>query len=221
MAQTRSAKAGLQFQVGRIYCLLKRGNSAQRVGAVNCSPASPAESSYGRTSHMRNHHVWCLTMVEPSKCPVSSKRHAQLISSLSRLSKKHSKHDLNFTERAAHSLVQARNARRDETISSSTTQKDVASVSVVRKLTISRRHISLSISPPATPRIHQKDGSEKENVEVRNDASLKQTIGRSVSAASLRRAPVPLVNARSLRPRKSQLISGSTNSDIIRLPRGY
>ncbi|KAL5483382.1 hypothetical protein ACEPAI_8613 [Sanghuangporus weigelae] len=158
-------------------------------------------------------------MVDPSKCPVSSKRHAQLISSSSRLSKKHSKHDLNSTERAAHSLVQARSARRDETISSSTTQKDVASVSVVRKPTVSRRRISSSISPQATPRIRRKDGSEKENVEVQNDVSLRQTMGRSVSAATLRRAPVPLMNARSLRARNGQLISGNANSDIIRLPR--
>ena len=32
-AQSRSQKAGLQFQVGRIHRLLKRGNYAQRVGA--------------------------------------------------------------------------------------------------------------------------------------------------------------------------------------------
>ena len=32
-AQSRSAKAGLQFPVGRIHRLLKRGNYAQRVGA--------------------------------------------------------------------------------------------------------------------------------------------------------------------------------------------
>ena len=31
--QSRSAKAGLQFPVGRIHRLLKRGNYAQRVGA--------------------------------------------------------------------------------------------------------------------------------------------------------------------------------------------
>lgn len=30
---TRSAKAGLQFPVGRVHRLLKRGNYAQRVGA--------------------------------------------------------------------------------------------------------------------------------------------------------------------------------------------
>ncbi|KAL5521211.1 hypothetical protein ACEPAG_9134 [Sanghuangporus baumii] len=158
-------------------------------------------------------------MVEPSECPVSSKRHAQLIISSSRLSKKHSRHDLNSTERATHSLVQARSARRDGTISSSTTQKDAASISVVRQLTVSRRRISSGISPQATPRIRRKDGSEKENVEVQNDNSLRQTIGRSVSAAILRRAPVPLMNARSLRARNPQLISGSANSNVIRLPR--
>ncbi|CDH52338.1 histone h2a [Lichtheimia corymbifera JMRC:FSU:9682] len=32
-SQTRSAKAGLQFPVGRIHRLLRRGNYAQRVGA--------------------------------------------------------------------------------------------------------------------------------------------------------------------------------------------
>ena len=32
-AQSRSAKAGLQFPVGRIHRHLKRGNYAQRVGA--------------------------------------------------------------------------------------------------------------------------------------------------------------------------------------------
>jgi histone H2A len=29
----RSAKAGLQFPVGRVHCLLKKGNYALRVGA--------------------------------------------------------------------------------------------------------------------------------------------------------------------------------------------
>ncbi|KAI9487684.1 MAG: histone H2A [Benjaminiella poitrasii] len=32
-SQTRSSKAGLQFPVGRIHRLLRRGNYAQRVGA--------------------------------------------------------------------------------------------------------------------------------------------------------------------------------------------
>ncbi|PPR01517.1 hypothetical protein CVT24_001887 [Panaeolus cyanescens] len=32
-SQSRSAKAGLQFPVGRVHRLLKRGNYAQRVGA--------------------------------------------------------------------------------------------------------------------------------------------------------------------------------------------
>ncbi|KAI7871001.1 histone H2A [Spinellus fusiger] len=32
-SQTRSAKAGLQFPVGRIHRLLRRGNYSQRVGA--------------------------------------------------------------------------------------------------------------------------------------------------------------------------------------------
>ncbi|EKM57557.1 uncharacterized protein PHACADRAFT_192705 [Phanerochaete carnosa HHB-10118-sp] len=32
-SQSRSAKAGLQFPVGRVHRLLKKGNYAQRVGA--------------------------------------------------------------------------------------------------------------------------------------------------------------------------------------------
>jgi histone H2A len=32
-SQSRSAKAGLQFPVGRVHRLLKKGNFAQRVGA--------------------------------------------------------------------------------------------------------------------------------------------------------------------------------------------
>jgi len=32
-SQSRSSKAGLQFPVGRVHRLLKRGNYAQRVGA--------------------------------------------------------------------------------------------------------------------------------------------------------------------------------------------
>ena len=40
-SQSRSAKAGLQFPVGRVHRLLKKGNYAQRVGAgapgeLNC-----------------------------------------------------------------------------------------------------------------------------------------------------------------------------------------
>ena len=31
--KTRSSKAGLQFLVGRIHCLLRKGNYAERVGA--------------------------------------------------------------------------------------------------------------------------------------------------------------------------------------------
>jgi histone H2A len=38
-AQSRSSKAGLQFPVGRVHRLLKRGNYAQRVGA-----GAPGES---------------------------------------------------------------------------------------------------------------------------------------------------------------------------------
>ena len=32
-SQSRSSKAGLQFPVGRVHRLLKKGNYAQRVGA--------------------------------------------------------------------------------------------------------------------------------------------------------------------------------------------
>lgn len=38
-SQSRSAKAGLQFPVGRVHRLLKKGNYAQRVGA-----GAPGES---------------------------------------------------------------------------------------------------------------------------------------------------------------------------------
>jgi hypothetical protein len=47
--QSRSAKAGLQFPVGRVHRLLKRGNYAQRVGAgapgTLCNLASSLVSS--------------------------------------------------------------------------------------------------------------------------------------------------------------------------------
>jgi hypothetical protein len=39
-AQSRSAKAGLQFPVGRVHRLLKRGNYAQRVGAGAPGPST-------------------------------------------------------------------------------------------------------------------------------------------------------------------------------------
>jgi histone H2A len=38
--QSRSSRAGLQFPVGRVHRLLKKGNYAQRVGA-----GAPGESS--------------------------------------------------------------------------------------------------------------------------------------------------------------------------------
>lgn len=47
--QSRSSKAGLQFPVGRIHRLLKRGNYAQRVGA-GAPGASPANFSSSITS---------------------------------------------------------------------------------------------------------------------------------------------------------------------------
>ena len=40
--QSRSAKAGLQFPVGRVHRLLKKGNYAQRVGAG--APGKPIET---------------------------------------------------------------------------------------------------------------------------------------------------------------------------------
>jgi len=40
-SQSRSSKAGLQFPVGRIHRLLKRGNYAQRIGA-----GAPGKSLY-------------------------------------------------------------------------------------------------------------------------------------------------------------------------------
>lgn len=47
-AQSRSAKAGLQFPVGRIHRLLRRGNYAQRIGA-----GAPGESLSPRSSRSR------------------------------------------------------------------------------------------------------------------------------------------------------------------------
>lgn len=45
-SQSRSAKAGLQFPVGRIHRLLRKGNYAQRIGA-----GAPGES-YFRPSRL-------------------------------------------------------------------------------------------------------------------------------------------------------------------------
>ena len=44
-SQSRSAKAGLQFPVGRVHRLLKRGNYAQRVGA----------GAPGTSDHLQGH----------------------------------------------------------------------------------------------------------------------------------------------------------------------
>ena len=49
-SQSRSAKAGLQFPVGRVHRLLKKGNYAQRVGA-----GAPG------VSHMDDSHLDLLT----------------------------------------------------------------------------------------------------------------------------------------------------------------
>ena len=45
-AQSRSAKAGLQFPVGRVHRLLKRGNYAQRVGAGAPGQSVPSLEGY-------------------------------------------------------------------------------------------------------------------------------------------------------------------------------
>ena len=50
-AQSRSAKAGLQFPVGRIHRLLRKGNYAQRVGA-----GAPGESP--TTARARDFDFW-------------------------------------------------------------------------------------------------------------------------------------------------------------------
>jgi len=47
-AQSRSSKAGLQFPVGRIHRLLKRGNYAQRIGAG--APGKSYVSELGRSN---------------------------------------------------------------------------------------------------------------------------------------------------------------------------
>ena len=47
-AQSRSSKAGLQFPVGRIHRLLKKGNYAQRVGAGAPGTSDPLIRRYMR-----------------------------------------------------------------------------------------------------------------------------------------------------------------------------
>ncbi|XP_045076214.1 histone H2A-like [Coregonus clupeaformis] len=42
-AKTRSSRAGLQFPVGRVHRLLRKGNYAERVGAG--APVSPGRAS--------------------------------------------------------------------------------------------------------------------------------------------------------------------------------
>ena len=51
-AQSRSAKAGLQFPVGRVHRLLKKGNYAQRVGA-----GAPGTSPPYSTTHLPDIHI--------------------------------------------------------------------------------------------------------------------------------------------------------------------
>ena len=60
--QSRSAKAGLQFPVGRVHRLLKRGNYAQRVGA-----GAPGESLYSplfRGLDLCDHSVYLAAVLE-------------------------------------------------------------------------------------------------------------------------------------------------------------
>lgn len=53
-AQSRSAKAGLQFPVGRVHRLLKKGNYAQRVGA-----GAPGMSPFYCNIHSPVIHAFC------------------------------------------------------------------------------------------------------------------------------------------------------------------
>lgn len=55
--QSRSAKAGLQFPVGRVHRLLKKGNYAQRVGA-----GAPGESTSSRLE-IDAYGLTCLILV--------------------------------------------------------------------------------------------------------------------------------------------------------------
>ena len=48
-SQSRSSKAGLQFPVGRVHRLLKKGNYAQRVGA-----GAPGKSCVSFASELSN-----------------------------------------------------------------------------------------------------------------------------------------------------------------------
>ncbi|KAI8925548.1 histone-fold-containing protein, partial [Entophlyctis helioformis] len=66
-AKSRSARAGLQFPVGRVHRLLRKGNYAQRVGAgapvylAPCSSTSPPKSS-----------SWPATLPATTRRPASS-----------------------------------------------------------------------------------------------------------------------------------------------------
>ena len=55
--QSRSVKAGLQFPVGRIHRLLKRGNYAQRVGA-----GAPGMLSFELTAFVDLKLTWNLPL---------------------------------------------------------------------------------------------------------------------------------------------------------------
>lgn len=54
-SQSRSAKAGLQFPVGRVHRLLKRGNYAQRVGA-----GAPGKFKFSFRDFKNTYHVSAL-----------------------------------------------------------------------------------------------------------------------------------------------------------------
>jgi hypothetical protein len=56
-SQSRSAKAGLQFPVGRIHRLLKKGNYAQRVGAG--APGTSNFQTLGYSSSDSNDSISC------------------------------------------------------------------------------------------------------------------------------------------------------------------
>ena len=65
-SQSRSAKAGLQFPVGRVHRLLKKGNYAQRVGAG--APGSSCPLCYPshciQTAKFPTHSVYLAAVLE-------------------------------------------------------------------------------------------------------------------------------------------------------------
>jgi histone H2A len=61
-SQSRSAKAGLQFPVGRVHRLLKKGNYAQRVGAG--APGKPMPSCLPQTFMLTGLLVYLAAVLE-------------------------------------------------------------------------------------------------------------------------------------------------------------